>query len=236
MRSRVAADQSFLIEKSADTVWINTVDGQCVARFGKNGYEISVWNNIIARPAVENNRWDDFVREVKIRLGLDLSGRDRPETFSDEADTTAAQKWLAPVEAVVGMLSPYEDDPWGVGAIRPADVKDCLSGSARESEPWVENWGRQRHIGRIAWLVERIVADGGIDPVILSCDSSGDFVHAIDGFHRLMAYAFLLSENRLPGPLMAIEYDGFESGFMSAFPMAIEAPTDWPSGTAFSPP
>ena len=97
-----------------------------------------------------------------------------------------------PVQHLIELIGPFEDDVWGVGGVTEADVEWALNEGRLSEENPCWNFGGlstpEAHAERIAWLITH-----GWDPnepLWVDVKASG-VVSLDDGNHRLHALAYL---------------------------------------------
>ncbi len=109
----------------------------------------------------------------------------------------AERGWIAalPISRVLDFaIPPFEEEVWY--GCRPeisfTEVQDCINRGDLESAPYefisvvksIEDWPRERHCQRVAWLV----MNPAEDPIEIEISERG--LDLIDGNHRLHAAVF----------------------------------------------
>jgi len=214
------------IETSADTLWLNAVDGHCVSRYGKHGFEMEGHPGHGSKSVVGMDVWATYRALVKQAFGLELNDGHCPveirksnNAYREEDDQLV--EYLVKISEVKTLTNPFRTNPWTPGRITPKHIDDALK--ANKTIVYCSegcNFTREQHIERIAFMVKEILEFGHLDAIIFSCNIDGDNVSLIDGYHRVAAAIYCLLRKLGKTKTIRVGFDGFEDGFLLAFPSA----------------
>ncbi len=109
-----------------------------------------------------------------------------------ETETSELIRWLVPLENIVAIANPMEDDVWGCGEITITDVLACHDNRlGRDSSGQTPNdsGSKEYNVARIAWLMENYDWNNAdeAEPIQIELMEDEYWHPIIDGNHRVAA-------------------------------------------------